>query len=163
MTRADLLVGDHTVIRQAMKQLSYKPPTNCYPDSLTKFLGRRVTPSTLGLFLQATIRLPVFVKPQDDTKVFTGRVVESLEDVYDLQHVRKRTKIHVCHTILNWKSEWRVFVLHGQIVGKRCYFGDPHLELDMMVVQNAVDTLQHSNDAEATGTSVMVLTIVSIG
>jgi len=106
----------------------------------------------------------IFTKPVSDTKAFTGTVLSSAADFPLLGTVSGRTTFWVSPAI-HFESEYRVFVLHGKVVGVQQYVSSSMhkcdgndvgattregVALDMDVVHQAVATLEDSDDAERT-------------
>lgn len=92
--------------------------------------------------------LPVFVKPAGQLKRFTGGIVASWSDLHVLGGAPDATPVH-CVEVVNWVSEYRVYVLHGKIVGIRHYTGDSRVALDEQVVHEAIECLEASGDSIA--------------
>jgi len=63
------------------------PPPNDYPKSLSAFMHRRIWASTLGMVEQQVMEgsgEPVFAKPADRRKSFSGRVFASFDDFQEI-------------------------------------------------------------------------------
>lgn len=50
-----------------------------------------------------------------------------------------------CSEVVKWLSEYRVFVMEGEIVGIKHYCGDPTVMIDLHTVSDAVNLLTESN------------------
>lgn len=106
-----------------------------YPEPLIDFLGRRIWSGTLDDVTRSPQR--VFVKPKEQ-KAFTGFV-------WGNDHVsRMRVVSHHGHTPV-WiseplviVSEYRSFILNGEILGCRIYKGDWSKAPARSVVESAV-------------------------
>src|SRR5262249_52988742 len=55
----------------------------------------------------------------------------------------------VCSEVVEWLSEYRVFVIRGEVVGTRLYEGDDGIEIDRQVVNEAIALLEQSNEKTA--------------
>ena len=146
-----LVVGDHAVISLAMKRLGLDGMSDCYPKSLEKYLGRRVWSTTIrGLISESRFKnmTDIFVKPKTKAKLFTGFVLNSNRELWRLDGFSGQTELY-CSALVDWVSEWRVFVNGGQIVGVRNYGGDEGILLDMGVVEAAVGDLEASDQRTA--------------
>jgi hypothetical protein len=84
-----------------------------------------------------------FVKPKTNTKLFTGFVLESDVDFFQLLNLPGKTELY-CSQVVNWISEYRIFVSSGKIVGLKNYSGEDSNNLDLNFVQNAINTLEES-------------------
>jgi hypothetical protein len=86
----------------------------------------------------------VFVKPKSKAKLFTGFVINSNTGLYQLDGIAKNTDLY-CSSVVNWLSEYRVFVTKSKIVGVKNYAGDEGLLLNMEVVESAIRDFDQSN------------------
>jgi hypothetical protein len=96
-----------------------------HPDPLARFLRRRVWRSTLAA-AQAAVEQsghPIFVKPSEVQKRFTGVVLGS-GDAWPLVSVPGRTAVW-CSEVVSFKSEYRAFVCNRNVLDVRHYWGDP--------------------------------------
>lgn len=150
--RSMIVIGDYNAMAMAFQQLDLKIPfLSCYPESVRLFLRRRIMQTTVK-DLRKTFRnrtgcfglsQPLFVKPKDDTKLFTGFVVTDETDLSKLQGAPNRIKLYASN-VVSWQSEYRVFVTRGQIVGVRHYSGDVSKTLNMTVVRECVELLENN-------------------
>jgi hypothetical protein len=132
-----LIVGSIPTTETALKQLGVVPPVpEDYPVELHEFLYRRVWKSTLRTVLRHIEdgHPPVFIKPATRRKRFTGLVFSDLSESYQLEGASGQTPIW-CSQLVDWQSEWRVFVLHGKILGIQSYRGDARTRPDTAVVE----------------------------
>lgn len=99
-------------------------PFNCYPDILKPYYGRTLTRSTLGVEREKFHKYykKVFVKPVLP-KQFIGNVWESIINLIPLAKIPDDTEVWVCEPI-NIISEHRCYVLDGEILGVKHYYGD---------------------------------------
>ena len=114
-----------TVFRRIIDKMGVNyPPFDCYPDVLKPYYGRNIHRSTLGVekerFHKDGIR--VFVKPVLP-KQFNGHVWESLLNLIPLAKVPDDAEVWVCEPV-NIKSEFRVYVNDGEVLGVKHYYGD---------------------------------------
>jgi hypothetical protein len=146
------VAGDMDVMQSAISQLGIKcPPIQCYPEALRSFLQRRVWKSDLGSIERAILEGEMracFAKPERNAKKFTGKVFAGPDDFYGLARITRREPL-LCSEPVKWKSEYRVYVIAGNIVATDLYNGDEKEKLDEAVVQSAVDTFQASGEAPA--------------
>ncbi|MFY0569486.1 ATP-grasp domain-containing protein [Archangium lansingense] len=152
LDRETLVAGDVPSVLGALGQLGLEPPpTNDYPRSLEPFLHRRLWTSTVRRLvagIEDGSSPPVFAKPQGRKKRFTGHVFGTQEDLLYLQRTSLSTPI-LCSEVVRWRSEYRVFVIRGRIVGVRHYAGDPAIPVDEAQVERAVRSLEEAGEGTA--------------
>lgn len=82
LTPTTMVVGFIEVTRNAVQCITgRKPPVFNYPEALLPFAGRRIWRTTVGEIRNRQDLWPVFAKPADDLKSFTGRPVTRVRDV----------------------------------------------------------------------------------
>jgi len=147
LTQQDLIVGSITVIKAAMKQLGIVPPIeDSYPVPLKRYLHRSISSITLGTLRSLArdgLDAPLFIKPKSKTKLFAGKVIYTESDLYSLSHLSAKTNLY-CSNVVSWLSEFRVYVVHGQIRNISFYEGDARFELESDIVEQAVSELYDS-------------------
>ena len=151
--RKDVLVAGHIpVVIQALRRLGVTPPPpDDYPLALRPWLHRRIWASTVGDVvkrLQEGSGGRFFVKPSTRLKRFPGRAVESWSDLHVLANASNRAPV-ICSEVVQWRSEYRVYVTRGRIVGTRHYLGDADVPLDETTVRDAITTYENSGAAPA--------------
>lgn len=114
ITKDDFIAGDIDVMFHAMKKLGIEYSYNDYPEVLKPHLHRKIWEDELGnvkkeLFENGYFKTPIFIKPKDKLKRFTGFVLETVEDLSKCSSAGNQTKI--------WCSEPVVFIDEF-----RCYF-----------------------------------------
>lgn len=155
--RRQLPLGMHTFIaggmgamHGAMRQLQIEIPTpNDYPPSLFPYMQRRVWTSSLGVVEQSILdgRIgPVFVKPADRQKSFTGRIFESIYDLQGLGRTSRREKVW-CSEVVTWASEYRVYLIGERIVSIAHYSGDSSIQLNHLTLEAALNAFRSSGQA----------------
>lgn len=65
-------------------------------------------------------KLPVFVKPVEE-KLAPGIVVNSWKDLSEYEWLDVKTELY-CSKVVHFVSEWRCFLLYGQIIGIQFYY-----------------------------------------
>ncbi len=119
-------VGSVEFVRRAMELAGIAEPANLsYPSGCERFLGRR-----LWLGRAADVATRQFVKPIA-TKAFTGFVFDpSVPDEERSEHDREqlaafrrlpRDEMVWCSEVVRFVSEWRYYVLDGEIIGQARY------------------------------------------
>jgi hypothetical protein len=143
------LAGDGHVTSTALKILNLDPRTlDDYPECLHRYLHRRVWRSTLGKMMDHVWegRKPVFVKPADRRKIFTGRLFEGPDDLYALSSTSRNEPVW-CADPVEWRSEFRVYILKDQILSIDHYDGDAALYPDQLKIESAIKTFRESGQA----------------
>jgi hypothetical protein len=141
ITPNTLVVGSIPTTEMALKQLDITPPVpEDYPTELHPFLYRKIWKSTLRTVMQKIEdgHPPVFIKPATRRKRFTGLVYSHPSEAYQLEGASGQTPIW-CSQLVEWQSEWRVFVLKGKILGTQNYRGDARIRPDEAVMRNLCD------------------------
>lgn len=147
LTRETFVSGDMDAMHGAMKQLGIElPSVSDYPKCLARHLHRRVWQSTLGEVEQAIfegtgLKLPVFAKPAGRSKLFTGKVFDSPDDLYGVSGRSRREPVW-CSEVVSWVSEFRAYVIDGCVKSLDHYGGDAAIRPDRMVVDLAVQTFK---------------------
>jgi len=152
LTADTFISGDMDAMHGAMRQLKIEvPPPNDYPKSLGSFLHRKIWSSTLGALEYEIVEddgRPVFAKPADRRKSFTGRIFASRQDFGDIGPVSRRQSVW-CSEVVVWRSEYRVYVIGDEIVGIDFYAGDRAVPLRKEVLEAAVRAFRASGEAPA--------------
>lgn len=152
LDRESLIVGDMPCIYGALKQLHVPiPQPNSYPQVLNAFLYRKMWTCTLG-YLEISLRdgsdIALFAKPTSKEKRFTGRIFSSEQDLYAVHGVSRKERL-ICSKIVTWVSEYRAYVVNGEIRSLDHYAGDRSVTLSDVEVERAVSVLENSNEAYA--------------
>ena len=94
------------------------------------------------------IEEPIFVKPVYETKRFSGTVLEKSDDVVKLGG--SLTDIDVwCSKTVKFISEWRLWVLHGEMVALTPYRGKWDIFPDTDILKKAVSLFKSAPSAYA--------------
>lgn len=144
-----LVIGNHPTIQTTFKRTKYSGPlTECYPLSLRNFLKRQIRESTVGRLLNQSrtqVIESLFVKPKSNSKAFTGFIIESNEQLIELESFSKSLELY-CSELVEWQSEYRVFVNKGVIQGIQHYEGNPDISIDLEVVEKAIQKFEESTE-----------------
>lgn len=146
-----LVVGYVETILASLQQLNVTPPpTNDYPSALHPYLHRRIWQNTLHELYNWVFEgnPPVFAKPNGRKKRFTGQVFQNVNDLHRAEGASKSTLIW-CSEVVNWLSEYRVFIIKGEVVGIQHYSGDPTIHIDKQIVTEALVLFEQSSDVTA--------------
>ncbi|QDV38736.1 ATP-grasp domain-containing protein [Tautonia plasticadhaerens] len=137
---ATIVVGSVKFVRRALGRLGVETAPLDYPPRLRGYLGRKIWQTTWSV-VRSRIDdpgIPVFVKPVEQDKAFTGYVVSAFRDLIHTARWPGEMKLWASE-ILSFASEWRFFVRRGEVVGVGHYKGDPLRYPDASVVRAAID------------------------
>ena len=115
-----------------------------------EFAGRKLWQSTM-LEARRTVEKgqPIFVKPHaTQLKRFKAKPLREFSDLLATSHVPDELIVE-CSEVTPFLSEFRVFVMHGEIVGVRQYNGDHLLFPDPARVKAAVAAFEEAPSAYA--------------
>lgn len=144
----DLVVGTFSDVSVALEKLGVNLVPVDYPDELLPFAGRKIWQSTLFTITKNPEYWHVFVKPVVDVKRFRGTVLDKSEDLIKLGGGLE--DIHVwCSEKVNFLSEWRIWILDGEIVGLSPYRGKWDVFPDPAVLKRAVEAYHSAPRAYA--------------
>ncbi len=141
----DPVVGTYSDVKVALEQFGVKLQPLDYPDELLPFMGRKIWKSTLFTITSHAEDWHVFVKPVEDVKRFHGTVLDKSEDLIKLGGGLEDIDVW-CSEKVHFISEWRLWVLHGEIVGLRPYKGRWDVFPDPAVLKETV-AAYHSQPA----------------
>lgn len=115
-----------------------RPPSIDYPPELESFYGRKIWDGTLDEIQDRGLHAGIFVKPRGYQKLFTGFVWHGSPSCrLRLAPYPKDTPVFFSD-IVEFVSEYRCFVLDGEIQGVKFYKGDWSKAPDRSVVEAAV-------------------------
>lgn len=138
LKREDIVVDFVDESLRALKHLACAlPAVDTYPDALKDFLGRKIWTSTIDVIASAPDKWPVFVKPREDSKNFTGVLVRSTRDLVGCGDPMRDAPVW-CAEPVNFLSEWRCFIRYGSILDVRRYKGDWRVSPDPKIIETAV-------------------------
>lgn len=101
--------------------ISLPAPLNI-PEELAPYIKRKVWESAKS----ELNKFPVFVKPKYQIKVFTGFVATSKDSFLLYPELKEWDGILFCSDPMpEILSEWRCYILKGEVLSCCCYSGDP--------------------------------------
>lgn len=110
-----LCVGTVAFVRAALQAAGEKLPTHApYPEVLRPWLHRRTGFSPALRDLVRTAQFPLFVKPADGWKRFTGLVLDH-GDALREHRIGRHQAVFWSDPVV-WCSEWRAYVVAGQVL-----------------------------------------------
>lgn len=136
-----LVFGGIGAVREALARAGRPfPDLKDFPDPLLSFAGRRIWDSTMkeihGIVSREPERLPLHVKPHK-RKLFKGTVVRAFRDLIPMAAVPDDEPV-IMQEYVEFVSEWRSTILHGEILNVAHYKGDPLLFPSQATMKAAV-------------------------
>lgn len=133
-----IVVGSTEAARRWLTKNGYQcpPSIDC---KIRHYPYNRIYP-TCEKFLTSAVNYPVFIKPADVIKLFTGTVVRSKEEaalILNGLQCAIETK-----PLMNYTSEWRVYIHKGKLLKVCHYLGDPGLMPNMDIVNETLFVLK---------------------
>lgn len=101
-----------------------------YPDELKEYLHRDISITTTSNICN---EYPFFIKPTG-IKSFSGRVVREFKDLIGVIN----TELYFTKTIHKIESEYRCFILGGEILGVKHYKGNPFISINENILNDMV-------------------------
>lgn len=144
----DPVVGTYSDVKVALEQLGVKIAPLDYPEELLPFTGRKIWRSTLFTITSNPDAWHVFVKPVEDIKRFRGTVLDKSEDLIKLGGGLEDIDVW-CSEKVKFLSEWRLWVLNGEVVGLSPYKGQWDILPNTEVMKKAVEAYVHAPSAYA--------------
>lgn len=113
ITKDDFISGDIDVMFHAMKRLGIEYSYNDYPEKLKPCLHRKIWEDELGnirreIFAEGYLKNPIFIKPKDKLKRFTGFVLETIDDLANCKGAGNQTKVW-CSEPVKFVDEFRIY------------------------------------------------------
>ena len=129
-TNKDICIGSVQACNKFFDLIEVERPKYLgYPEELLGYCNRKIWSSKFSDITE----FPVFIKPKDEVKLFTGMVIESKKD-YDFvstYYPEITPDLDVlCSGVLNFVSEYRCFVHKGELQGIHWYNGDFKITLN---------------------------------
>ena len=79
----------------------------------------------------------MFIKSLQEGKTFTGYVVREFRDLIETVGLENDFPV-LAQNVVNFKSEWRVFVLRREMLGIGHYKGNPLLFPDKQLIEGII-------------------------
>lgn len=130
-----VVVAGARTIRRALEKRGIQKQFVSLPLALRAFCHRDIQETTLQELRHA--QPPFFTKPIVDHKAFTGQVVSTDRDRLAFAHLDAHMPVYLSPRV-RFLSEFRCFVVRGEILACQPYKGDPLAFPDAKVVQNMV-------------------------
>lgn len=144
--KRDLVYGKIGVVLDAISAIGVKPPDVVgIPTELWSSLGRKVGQSELQAIRESG-QFPIFIKPLNENKLFHGHVVRTHSDLSQTAHLPDNTMVFTSE-VVEFKAEYRGFVLNGKLVGCRLYKGEFESTPDFSEIKKAISKIEKPNVA----------------
>lgn len=150
--RDDIVCGYVSTVKAALRKLGVAAEEINYPKELRQFLGRRIAELAYAQVSDRPRNWPVFIKPRGH-KRWSGRVIRSKKDLPDPLVAPEECVI--CSEVVEFASEFRCFVLRGEVVAMKHYMGDPFIVPDIETVGAMVNAYTSSPVAYSLDVGVM--------
>lgn len=139
LTKDDLVCGYIPIVRKVFDRLGVPQPNlPDIPEELLPFAGREVRFGTLKeIHIQDYEVKPIFIKPRHIQKLFPGHVVSSFKDLIKTSAYSMDTEVLISEPV-NFITEYRGYVLRGDLVGLKHYKGDFGVVPDVRVIREAI-------------------------
>lgn len=144
-SRGEIIVGGIGIIRKRLKAFDIDPITVDYPEELKEFLGRTIQESTLSNIANNPETWPIFIKSKEQKRI-TGKVIRNASDLVGLGYQEENPEIYISE-VMDFVSEYRVFVRYGEVLDCKHYWGDPMVFPDAAIVKAAISKYQSAPDA----------------
>ena len=142
LTKTTLVVGGLRTVESAMRQIGMQMPVaNNMPDELSAYFGREIRKTTLGHIRRewkSANPESCFLKPLDQNKLFPAIALFHCDDLVTLNEHEDSVPVIVSQYVL-FESEWRAFVVHGEIVGLSHYQGDFFVFPNASTIKSAIE------------------------
>lgn len=125
LTKETIVVGDIKTVRASFDILGVKQPAILsMPPELEEYAYRPIWTSTLGKIREDIEKgSPIFAKPLEHHKLFTGQVFSTFKDLIPTAHLSGDTRV-LCSEPVNMIAEFRGYVHKGHLIGLKHYKGD---------------------------------------
>lgn len=161
LSKRTIVKGQISTVRKALHLLGCEQPENLdIPDSLQPFTHREIWESTLGKVRRANDK--VFIKPLNTQKGFAGHVYAGSKGWlfgggytdYGTDHLPAKYPVLVSEPV-DFLSEWRVYVLQGEIQGVCNYEGNPDVRISRKKIREMITAFKGAPASYALDVGVM--------
>ena len=155
LLKGKIQIKDPYIVSAGLSSMKYifshfgidAPLSNSYPKELSNFYDRKIEESTLQkAVFKYEQNEDFFIKPKNDFKSFTGFVMSY--NYYFISNLIKKFKPNYpifISSLINIKSEHRVYVKNNDILETSYYYGE-EIDLDMNIVKEVINILSSVED-----------------
>ncbi len=134
LSKSTLVCGGIGVVVHALDLLGVsRPEAIDYPIELVPFYGREIWEDTLGKIRKDDLD-GIFIKPKEQ-KLFPGHIRGSVGNLMQTASYEDDVRLW-CSEVVNFISEYRVFLSSGKIVGCKHYKGDFLIFPDRRIIES---------------------------
>lgn len=146
--KGDILLDGIDQINYILSKFELKMPEFDYPMELVPYLGRKIWKSTINHVNSTPEMWPVFVKPSQTEKAFTGVLVQSIKDLMGCGSCYEDYEVY-CSEPVEFVYEVRGLCYYGELLDLRPYKGDWRCsnKLDTELIDKAAKEYLSSPDA----------------
>ncbi len=140
LTKQTIVHGGINTVRKSFDLLKVKQPLIHNPHTyLPEFCKRNFKEITLGYVRNEDYKLPIFIKPLEDHKLFTGFVIKNkFLDLIKLKKLSDDVKI-LTSDYVKFVTEYRCFILDKKLVGCKNYLGDFKILPDFDLIEATIN------------------------
>ncbi len=144
--RGDIVLDGIDQVNFILDKFGIVPPSFEYPDSLKKYLGRKIWMDKIDNINSNPEKWGVFVKPVKE-KRFTGKVINSTKDLIGCGSGYENFDVY-CSEVVDFVFEVRGLVYYDQLVALQPYRGDWKYmnKLDTELINRAFKDFIKSDD-----------------
>jgi hypothetical protein len=151
LDKSDLVVGDFDWTRIALNQLGIPmPKVPDYPECLKYLLNRNVWKSTLSELKEYFVsgrQIQIFIKPAENIKAFSGLIANNDWIDYLIEEFSPAFSIF-CSELVDFVSEYRVYIVNWEIKATCHYKGLKDIQLDLDIVKSAVNLFFQTDEGK---------------
>jgi hypothetical protein len=147
-TKEDIICAGIPLTHIALKYLGISIPKPIdIPTELLPYTKRKIWTEpyndVLKRFLSGTQDTPIFIKPYNIHKLFTGLVINSVKDLINVPDAAKDTTV-LCSEVINIVSEYRLYINYRtEIIDARRYTGDFRKLPDFSLAEDIIKVFQN--------------------
>lgn len=144
----DVVFGGINTLNYILETSGIKIPK--VPTIIENMVGsykRNIYISTLGEVRLNKIKYPFFMKPLDIYKIFNGKVLTSEFDLNTIPNLLSDDIKVLISDVVEFKSEYRCFILNGELVGCKNYTGDFTVLPDFELIRRSISQYKNSPSA----------------
>jgi hypothetical protein len=156
LSRYNIIVAGTEYTIKRIKDLGIEPPQALHiPEELNQYLylGRCISHMTFkmfkGLAERDSINFPIFIKPEGYAKEFVAGPVSNRENALLFYDNVPDDCLIMLSEIVDIVSEYRCYVLNGELIGIKHYLGDIRIFPDVRDIDNMIATYRSQPKAFA--------------
>jgi hypothetical protein len=150
------VVGGIGSVKKAIESMGKTPPAPIdIPEILSGYTNRKVWVTTLKDVHVNENLWPIFIKPLNEGKLFTGHVIKSFIDLIKTSGPDMDLPI-IASEVVKWEAEYRCFVLKGEVIDARRYQGDINWYPNIKKVQEIADNFTGAPVAYSIDVGLMI-------